>query len=361
MKTGIVGLLYAGKSTLFATLMAHLSEEDAHKHKHETERGIIKVPDHRLDALTRMFNPQKQVNATIEYLKVPGLDQEGHQGSGLPPQFLANVKTVDVVLMLVRAFENDQYPHPAGSIDPVRDIRFMLSEFLLSDLSIIESRIEKLEKLIMKTQADQDKRELAVLRKCREALEAEKPISGIGLDEQEFQVIRNYQFLTAKPLLFVLNIGENDIAEIPGLIASVRQAIGTDHIVIGLSARIEQEIAQLTPADAKIFMEDLGIEEPATDRLIHATYRLLGLQSFFTVGEDECRAWTIRKGTIAQKAAGVVHSDMEKGFIRAEVVSYEDLMREGSMAACRDKGLWRLEGKEYPVQDGDIISIRFNI
>ena len=361
MKTGIAGLPYAGKSTLFATLMAHVSEEVEQKHKQETERGIVKVPDHRLDALTAMYNPRKQINATIEYLKVPGLDQEGHQGAGLPAQFLANIKTVDVILMLVRAFENDQYPHPAGSINPVRDIRFMLSEFLLSDLGIIEGRIDKLEKLIMKTQADQDKRELAVLRKCRESLEAEKPISGAGLDEQEFQVIRNYQFLTAKPLLFVLNVGEDAISGIPQLVESVRQEIGRDHIITGLSAGIEQEIAQLAPDDAKVFMEDLGIEEPATDRLIHATYRLLGLQSFFTVGEDECRAWTIRRGTTAQKAAGVVHSDMEKGFIRAEVVSYEDLMREGSMAACRDKGLWRLEGKEYRVQDGDIISIRFNI
>jgi hypothetical protein len=361
MKIGIVGLQYSGKSTLFATLMAHVSEETLQKHKQEAERGVIKVPDPRLDQLTTMYNPRKKVNATIEYLKVPGLDQEGHRGSGLPAQFLANVKTVDVILLLVRAFENALYPHPSETIDPVRDIRFILSEFLLSDLGIIENRMEKLEKLIMKTQSEQDKRELAVLQKCREVLEAEKPISELGLGEQEFQLIRNYQFLTIKPVLFVLNVGEDDIRNIPGMVDEIRNAAGEKALITGLSAEIEREISQLAPEDAGVFMEDLGIDEPATDKLIHASYKLLGLYSFFTVGDDECRAWTVRAGTNAQKAAGVIHSDMEKGFIRAEVVSYEDLIREGSMAACRDKGLWRLEGKDYIVQDGDILSIRFNL
>ncbi len=361
MKIGIVGLQYAGKSTLFATLMAHVSEETLQRHKQEAERGVIKVPDPRLDQLTALYNPRKQVNATIEYLKVPGLDQEGHRGTGLPAQFLANVKTVDVILLLVRAFENALYPHPLETKDPVRDIRFILSEFLLSDLGIIENRVEKLEKLIMKTQSEQDKRELAVLQKCREILEAEKPISELGLSEQEFLLIRNYQFLTIKPLLFVLNVGEDDIRNIPGMTDEVRNAVGEKALITGLSAEIEREISQLAPEDAGAFMEDLGIDEPATDKLIHASYKLLGLYSFFTVGDDECRAWTVRAGTHAQKAAGVIHSDMEKGFIRAEVVSYEDLIREGSMAACRDKGLWRLEGKDYIVQDGDILSIRFNI
>lgn len=361
MKIGIVGLQFSGKSTLFATMMSHLSEESLQKHKQETERGIIKVPDPRLDRLTEIFNPRKKVNATIEYLKVPGFDQESHHGTGLPPQFLANVKTVDVILLLARAFENPMYPHPLKTIDPVRDIRFMQSEFLLNDLSIIETRIEKLEKMIQKTQAEQDKRELAVLKKCRTGLETESPISALDLNEQDQQIIRNYQFLTAKPQLFIINVCEDDIKKLADITGGIRQQIGGDHIITGLSAEIELELSQLEPGDAKVFMDDLGIDEPATDKLIHASYNQLGLQSFFTVGEDECRAWTIRAGTTAQKAAGVIHSDMEKGFIRAEVVAYDDLIREGSMAACRDKGLWRLEGKDYPVKDGDILSIRFNI
>ncbi len=361
MKIGIVGLQYSGKSTLFSTLMAHLSEETSQKHKLETERGIIKVPDPRLDKLTDMFNPRKKVNATIEYVKVPGLEQEGHRGSGLPAQFLANVKTVDVILLLARAFENELFPHPFEKIDPVNDINFVLSEFLLNDLGIIENRIEKLEKMILKTQVDRDKRELAVLQKCKMMLESEKPISDLDLSEPEWQLIHNYQFLTAKPLLFVINVGENDIKNIDHIAVDIRKQIGEQVVLVGLSAEIEREISRLEPEDARAFMEDLGIDEPATDKLINASYRLLGLQSFFTVGEDECRAWTIRAGTNAQNAAGVIHSDMEKGFIRAEVVSYDDLVREGSMAACRDRGLWRLEGKEYPVRDGDILSIRFNI
>jgi len=361
MKIGIVGLPFSGKSTLFATLMAHLSDEAGQKHKHEAERGIVKVPDPRLDKLFAMFKPRKQVNATIEYVKVPGFEQEGHRGSGLPAQFLANVKTVDVILMLVRAFENALYPHPLEKIDAARDINFMQTEFMLNDLSIIENRVEKLAKLILKTQDDHDKRELAVLEKCKVFLESEHPISELDLDEHELQLIHNYQFLTAKPVLYVINVGENDIKSIARITGGIKQKLGKDMVITGLSAEIEHEISRLEPEDAQAFMEDLGIDEPATDKLIHASYRLLGLQSFFTFGENECRAWTIRAGTSALKAAGIIHSDMEKGFIRAEVVSFEDLDREGSIAACREKGLWRLEGKDYVVRDGDILTIRFNV
>lgn len=361
MQIGIVGLPYSGKSTLFSTLLTHKSVDESGKYRQEAERGIVKIPDDRLEQLTQMFNPRKQVNATIEYIKVPGLDQDSHKDTGLPSQFLANAKTVDVVLLLIRAFENELYPHPLNSVNPLRDINFIQTEFILNDLSVIEGRYEKLEKLIMKTQVDKDKRELAVLKKCRDILDQERPLIDLNLDENEELLIRGYQFLTIKPMLYVLNIPESEISGSEKYISDVKDNISSDSIVIALSAEIEKEIAELDSEDTQLFLEDLGISEPATAKLINASYKLLGLQSFFTVGDDECRAWTIRKGTKAQKAAGVIHSDLEKGFIRAEVVEYETLMELGSMQACKDKGVLRLEGKEYIVQNGDIISVRFNV
>jgi GTP-binding protein YchF len=357
MQIGIVGLLYSGKSTLFSTLLAHHSTE-SHP---GTERGMIKVPDRRLDRLAELFNPKRKVYATIEYLKVAGLEQELKKGSGLPAQFLANVKTVDLILLMVRAFENDRYPHPLETIDPARDMSFIEEEFMLSDLGIIENRIEKLEKMVIKTQDEKEKRELVVLKKLKACLEAEKPLRTLALDEHEELSIRGYQFLTLKPILYVLNIPETEIVTSQTLVAKYQNALSPGCKMIALSAEIEYEISQLEPADAAVFMDDLKISEPATSKLIHASHELLGLQSFFTVVEDECHSWTIRKGTVAQKAAGVVHSDMERGFIRAEVVAFDDLDRLGSMHTCKEKGLLRLEGKDYIVQDGDVLNIRFNV
>jgi GTP-binding protein YchF len=361
MQIGIVGLPFTGKSTLFSTLLEHKSSDGGGKYKQDAERGIVVVPDDRLDKLTEMFVPEKQINATIEFVKVPGLDQESHKDTGLPSQFLSNIKTVDVILLLVRTFESELYPHPSDTIDPMRDIKFIQTEFILSDLSIIENRYEKLEKLIMKTQVDKDKRELAVLEKCRDFLEEERPLIQLDINESEELLIRGYQFLTLKPVLYVMNIPESDLSQTAKIISEMTQKLSPGSKIIALSAEIEKEIAQLEPEDAQVFLEDLSISEPATAKLINASYELLGVQSFFTVGEDECRAWTIRTGTIAQKAAGVIHSDLEKGFIRAEVVSYDKLMELGSMQNCKSKGELRLEGKEYIVKDGDIISVRFNV
>jgi len=361
MQIGIVGLPFSGKTTLFETLLAHKLTDAAGKYKNEPERGIIHVPDERLDKLSMIFHPQKEVPATVEYIKVPGLEKEGHKGSGLPNQFLANTKTVDLILIMVRAFENDVYPHPMGSVSPERDIRFINSEFLLNDLSIIENRIEKLEKLVMKTQIERDKKELEVLRKCREILEAERPIRELALTEQEALLIKGFQFLSAKPLFYVLNINEADIEKSSELAGTYRKNLDEKCAIVALSAEIEKEIAQLEETDAAEFLKDLKIPEPATTKLIKVSYDLLGLISFFTVGEDECRAWTVKKNTRAQNAAGVIHTDLEKGFIRAEVVPYETLIRAGNLAACKEKGLLRLEGKDYIVQDGDIISVRFNV
>ena len=361
MQIGIVGLPFSGKSTLFETLLAHKSHESAGKYKSETERGVVQVPDSRLDILTAMFNPKKEVPATIEYIKVQGLEKDGHQGSGLPNQFLSNMKTVDLILVMIRAFENDIYPHPMGSVNPQRDIIFINSEFLLNDLSIVENRIEKLEKLVMKTQNEKEKRELGVLKKCQAILEEERPVRELELSDDEKLIIKGFQFLSAKPVLFVLNIGESAIDKSNSFVQDFQKFVDQNCAITALSAEIEKEISQLDEEDAFAFLADLQITEQATRKLIKESYDLLGLISFFTVGEDECRAWTIRKKTTAQKAAGTIHTDMDKGFIRAEVVGYDTLINEGSLNTCKDKGLLRLEGKEYIVQDGDIISIRFNV
>lgn len=359
MHIGIVGLPFSGKTTLFETLLTHKTSEGSYKSKSEAERGIVKVPDERLDKLTKIFNPKKQVNATIEYIKVPGI--EGQKGNALPSQFISNVKYVDTILLMIRKFENEMYPHPLESVDPVRDINFINSEFLFHDLAIVENRIEKLEKLVMKTQNEKEKRELKILQKCHGQLEQEKPLREMQIDEHEELLIRGFQFITIKPVLYVININESDIKRTEEIVKEFDEIITPGTKITALSAEIEKEISQLDEEDARIFLEDLGISIPATQKLISESYALMGLHSFFTVGEDECRSWPIVKGWKAQKAAGEIHSDLEKGFIRAEVVSYDDLIALGSIAACKDKGVLRLEGKEYIVQDGDILNIRFNV
>ena len=361
MQIGIVGLPYSGKSTLFNILLVHGSNDDSAKTRMETERGIIAVPDPRLDALAKIYNPKRKINATIEYIKVPGLEAEGHKGTGLPAKFLANVSTVDVILMIIRAFENEFYPHPFSSIDISRDIRYLESEFILHDLSIIENRLGKLEKLIQKTQDEKEKQERLVLQKCHEYLEQERFINELTLNDLENLLLRSYQFLTAKSYLYLINIDENQILESDNIVSQLKKSLRPNVIVLALSAQIEYEISQLAPKEAEDFFKELNITEPATTKLINASYDLLGLHSFFTVNENEVHAWTISKGNTAVKAAGIVHSDMEKGFIRAEVVPSEELINFGSMQACKERGLVRLEGKDYLVNDGDVLTIRFNI
>ncbi len=357
MQIGIVGLPYSGKTTIFSTLLKHKSSDGGH-HKIEAERGIVKVPDERLERLTAMFNPKRKVNATIEYLKVQGFDSGAEKPQGLPPQFIANIKTVDAILLVVRAFENDMYPHPLGRIDPAKDIEFINAEFWLSDMAIIETRIERLEKSIKKAQLDAEKRELELISRCRAHLEQERPLREMELSTEEEKLLRTYQFITAKPLLYVLNIAENKIAQAAQLEKNFEKYLTPKCAIASLSAEIEKEISELSEEDAQVFMQDLGIAEPALHKLIRVSYELLGLISFFTVGEDECRSWTIRGGTKAPQAAGAIHSDLERGFIRAETVHYDDLIALGSLHACKEKGMLRLEGKEYVVKDGDILNIR---
>ncbi len=359
MQVGIVGLPYSGKSTLFQTLLSHKVKESEFKAKQLSERGVVNVQDSRLDQLTALFNPRSKVNATIEYIRVPGLDPQNE--NGLSPQFFAILKSVDEVILVVRAFEDEMYPHPSGEINPRSDIEFALTEFLLSDQIIVEKRIERLEKQLKKVRNAADEKEMQLLEKCKKALEAGIPLREKTFSAEEHKLLRGFQFLTAKPVLIVLNIEESRISTAETITEELASFKSDTVALLALCLKIENEIAELDEEDQALFLEELGLQEPALYRLIRRSYDLLGLISFFTVGEDECRSWTIRKGTIAQQAAGVIHSDLERGFIRANVVFYEQLLKEGNLPACRAKGYMQLEGKEYIVRDGDVLEIRFNV
>ncbi|HFE65534.1 redox-regulated ATPase YchF [candidate division KSB1 bacterium 4484_188] len=362
MEIGIIGLPFSGKTTLFSTLTGLNTGTTHTTGKIEVHRGMVKVPDLRLDRLTEIFKPKKQVNATIEYLEVGGVEKEAAKGKGFDPRFLAVLKNTDVLCHVVRAFEDEVFPHPEGSINTLRDVQIVETEFILSDLTIVENRISRLEKQIQKVKSDEDIRQLALLKKCRDFLEQERPLRDLEMSDDEKKQLRGFQFLSAKPLILVVNYSEADIVRETEMLASLAEYAGKPHVeVTGLCAKVEYEISQLADDDRQVFLEELGITEPALDKLIRKSYQILGLISFFTVGDDECRAWTIRRGTVAQAAAGEIHSDLERGFIRAEVVSFDRFIELGSLAKCREHGILRLEGKEYVVQDGDIITVRFNV
>ncbi len=360
MQIGIVGIPYSGKSTIFSTLMPGKSSGEF-SGRNKAAKGMVLVPDNRLDKLTEIFQPKKQVNTTIEYIKVPGLEKEAAKSGNMPAGFLANLKPVDAILLVVRDFENDMFPHPFDRIDPQGDIEFVNSEFLLSDMTIMETRIEKLQKSIMKIKRPEEEKELALLLKCRDHLETERPLREMKISPNEEKIIRGFQFLSQKPILYVLNITEDEIANTKNIIKKHNNLLTPGTGLTAICAEIEKEIAELDEDEQDMFMEELGIEEPALNNLIRKSYDLLGLISFFTSGEDECRSWTIRKGSKAPIAGGAIHSDIEKGFIRANVVAYDDFIEKGSMKACKDAGTLRLEGKEYIVQDGDMIEFRFNV
>jgi GTP-binding protein YchF len=359
MQIGIVGLPFSGKSTLYQTITkTHL--DPAALTKAEAHHAIVKVPDSRLDKLTALFSPQSSAQATIEFVDVVGL-KKGESGSTqFTTNFLANVKTNDTLVEVVRLFTNDAVPHPDGTVDPVRDISSFDTEFILSDLSIIETRVDRIRKQVQKSGDEMMKRELPVLEKCRGILEGGKPLRAIGFSKEDLHVLKTYQLLSIKPLLIALNLDETqlDAAEqIRKLVAA--KAGEKDTKVLSFFGKIELEMSELPAEEAKSFMGEYGIKESALDALIREAYALLGLQSFFTVGEDECRAWTIRKGLTAQEAAGAIHTDFVAKFIRAEVVHYDDFIAHGgSFPRVKEAGLWRLEGKEYTVRDGDILSIR---
>ena len=359
MQIGIVGLPFSGKSTLFqAITKTHL--DPSALTKTEAHQAVVRVPDGRLDRLTTLFSPKSTVHAAIEFVDVVGLKKGEFGSTQFTTNFLGNVKTNDALVQVVRLFSNDAVPHPDGSIDPVRDIITFETEFILSDLAIIEMRIERIQKQILKSGDDVLKRELPVLEKCHQLIQDEKPLRDVDLSKEETQLLRTYQLLTVKPMLIALNFDESQQQSAAEMVARVATAKGGRNTrVASFFGKIDMEMSELPEDEAKAFMNEYGIKESALATLIREAYALLGLRSFFTVGDDECRAWTIRNGMTAQEAAGVIHSDFVGKFIRAEVVHYDHFIgHAGSFAKAKEAGQWRLEGKEYIVKDGDIMSIR---
>ncbi len=355
MQLGILGLPKAGKTTLFNTLTASHEATGKFLASDATHLGVAKVPDPRLAALRDLFQPKKYTPATVEYVDIPGITK----GEGAESLDLGKLKTVDALLHVVRAFEDAEIPHPDGSVDPLRDVHTIDLELILSDHTLIERRLDRLEKAAKRGTSAEEEREKKLLKEIiLPALEAERPVRALTLDADDERLLRGYQLLTAKPMLVVLNVGEGVVA------TADPKEFGIDvarHPAIVVSAPIEEEISRLSPAEQKEFLGDLGLSEPSLDRVLRASFELLGRIAFFTVGEDEVRAWTIRRGLHAKEAAGSIHSDIERGFIRAEVVACSALLELKTLAHCRDKGLLRLEGKEYVVLDGDVINFRFNV
>jgi GTP-binding protein YchF len=358
LRAALIGFPSSGKTTLFQLMT---SVRDAPKGKGDVAVGISKVPDARLDVLTGMYNPKKRVAATVEFTDLIAPSRAGAQGL----VDVAAYKNADALVHVVRAFRDPAVAHPSGSVNPARDAQAMEDELILADLGIAERRLERIEKDQKKGKSAELEKERDLVSRCKTALEEGTPLRALGLTGDDRKRLSGFQFLSAKPLLLVINLDENDIPDIGADVHQAAAATGlTDFLAhaetkaVAVCAKIELEIAQLEPADANVFLAELGLTESGLDRVIRTTYDLLGYMSFFTVGEDECRAWSIHRGTAAQLAAGEIHSDIQRGFIRAEVVSYHALTTRGSMPACKEHGEVRLEGKEYVVQDGDIINFR---
>ena len=365
MKLGIVGLPNVGKSTLFNSLTKAGAESANYPFcTIDPNVGIVTVPDHRLKLLGDMYQSKKVTPAVIEFVDIAGLVKGASKGEGLGNQFLSNIREVDAIVHVVRCFEDSNIIHVDGNINPLRDIETINLELIFSDLEILERRISKVEKA-----ARMDKtlgKELELLKKIKALLEDGKLAKNIELeDEDEEALFASYNLLTSKPVIFAANVAEDeladDAADNEGVKAVREFAAETDSEVFVICAQIEQEISELDDEEKAMFLEDLGLKESGLDKLIKASYKLLGLISYLTAGEDETRAWTIKVGTKAPQAAGKIHSDFERGFIKAEVVNYKDLLEHGSLAAAREKGLVGMEGKEYIVKDGDVILFRFNV
>ncbi len=359
---GIIGLPMVGKTTLFNLLTsAHAGTSNFFSGKTEANVGTARVPDERIDFLSRVYQPRKTIYAQIELTDVAGLVRGAGQGQGVGNQFLSTIREADALIQVIRAFDHPDVPHVDGSVDPVRDWETVEMELLVADLEIVERNIQRLTG--SKKKQKEQEAALSGLQKCQGALNDGRAIHSVSFTPDETDALRSYSFFTEKPLMVVVNLDEEQLkaGDYPGRaeLAAKVQAAGVP--VVELCARTEAELGDLPDEDRELFMGELGISEPGINRLARTTYDLLGLISFFTVGEDEVRAWTITKGLDAKKAAGKIHSDIEKGFIRAEVFHYNDIAALGTAGKVRERGLFRLEGKEYLVRDGDIINFRFNV
>ncbi len=355
MKTAIIGLPMVGKTSLFTILTG--VHEAARAGLMEVRVGVTKVPDKRLDELAKIFDPPKITHATVEYLDFPSISKEALRD----PSYLAGLRTADALAHVLRLFPSDTVPHEKGSVDPLRDLEDVEMELILSDLVVVEKRMERLEKDRKKAKSPELDREFALLERCKATLEQNTALRSLELTSDEEKLIRGFQFLSQKPMLFVLNIGEQDVPRMRPIEEEYRtgRLAGRKHTgVTAICGKIEAELAELSPEEAQEYVASYGLQESGLERLIAATYALQGLMSFLTAGETEVRAWTVPLQSTAQKAAGAIHSDFEKKFIRAEVVNWQALIDHNGYPGVREKGLLRLEGKEYIVKDGDVLVIR---
>lgn len=365
MDLGIIGLPRAGKTTIFNALTGGHAQTGTYGTALTPNIGTAKVPDERLDKLVPLFRPKKVTYAEVRYVDFPATAVSGFGREGPSGQFIAALSQMDAFLHVIRAFRNEAVPHPEGSIDPDRDLAVLDLELVFADLAFFERQIERMDTVVRSARAGEREalqRQRDLYKRLRDGLEREQPLRAQEISEDERKLLAGFPLLTIKPMLIVLNIDEADLGRAAVIEADSRARHSAPQVdVVALAGKLEEELAQMPPDEAAEFRKDLGIAEPGLDRVIRRSYRLLGVISFFTGGPEECRAWTVRQGTTAPEAAGEIHSDMQRGFIRAEVINWADLVACGSYAEARRRGLLRVEGKNYVVQDGDVLHILFNV